>query len=372
MKIVPCTRDHVPEVVGLLLDGGQGTDPAQRSTLSGYVEEVYFDNPWYDPELPSLVCEDASGRIDGFLGVIPRPMVGPEGRPVRAAATSNFKVRGASPGDARPRNPLAAVRLLKTFFGGPQDLSVANGANPSSKRIWEACGGYSVPLCSLDWFRSIRPARALLELAVQQRTRPLPRGMRQLADLADLTAGRPLARRYVTDGQAAGCSLRELDAETAAQGLAQAPGFDLRPAYEAPGFRWLLEMSRRKAVGGVLRGVAVRDEARQRDIGWFVYYQKKPRVAEVLQLVALDGRLDAVLGAAIRDAADQRMALLRGDVDARDLQAYRDAVCLLNTGRWMLVHAREPAVFEAFQRGRALFSALDGERWIMEIGREMM
>jgi hypothetical protein len=372
MRILPCTRDHIPEVVGLLLDGAQGTDAAQRSALTGYVEEVYFDNPWRDPELPSLVCEDASGRIDGFLGVIPRPMVGRGGQPVRAAATSNFKVRGANPGEARPRNPLAAVRLLKTFFRGPQDLSVANGANPSSKKIWEACGGLSVPLYSLDWFRSIRPARALLELAVQQRTRPLPRGVRPLADFADLTAGRPLARHYVADGEAAGCSLRELDEETAARALAQAPGFDLRPSYEGPGFRWLLEMSRRKAIGGVLRSIAVRDEARQRDIGWFVYYQKKARVAEVLQLVTLDGRLDTVLAAAIRDATDQGMALLRGDVDARDLQAYRDTVCLLNTGRWMLVHAREAAVFEMFQQGRALFTALDGERWIMEIGREMI
>jgi hypothetical protein len=372
MKILPCTRDHVPDVVGLLLDHGQGEDPAERSRLGSYVEEVYFDNPWYDPELPSLVCEDASGRIDGFLGVIPRPMTGPDGEPVRAAATSNFRVRRAGAGEARPRNPLAALRLLKTFFEGPQDFSVANGANPSSKRIWEACGGLSVPLYSLDWFRPIRPARAVLELAVQQRTRPLPPGVRQLADLADLVAGSPLARRYMPGGEAQGHSLRELDEQTAAHGLARAPGFDLRPAYEASALRWLLGISRRKAIAGCLRSVAVRDEARQRDIGWFVYYQKKPRVAEMLQLVASDGQLHVVLRAAIGDAAAQGMALLRGDVDARDLQAYRDAVCLLNTGRWMLVHARESAIIEAFHRGRALFTALDGERWIMEIGREMI
>jgi hypothetical protein len=363
MKILPCTRDHVAEVVELLLGRRQGADAAERWRLAGYLEEVYFDNPWHDPELPSLVCEDANGRIDGFLGVIPRPMTARTGEPVRAAATSNFKVRG---------NPLAAVRLLRTFFAGPQDLSVANGANPSSKKIWEACGGISVPLCSLDWFRPIRPARAALELAAQQRTRPLPSGMRQLADLADLVGGRPLARRHMPDGKAPGHSLRELDEAMAVEALAKAPQFDVCPVYEPPAFRWLLEMSRKKAIAGMLRSVAVRDEARQRDIGWFVYYQKKPRVAEVLQLVALEGRLDAVLRAAIRDAAGHGVALLRGDVDARNLQAYRDAVCLLNSGRWMLVHAREPAILETFRQGRALFTALDGERWIMEVGREMI
>jgi hypothetical protein len=61
--------------------------------------------------------------------------------------------------------------------------------------------------------------------------------------------------------------------------------------------------------------------------------------------------------------------MLRGDVDARDLQAYRDALCLLNTGRWMLVHSRRQAIVDCFMRSGALFSGLDGERWIRDFGR---
>ena len=76
-----------------------------------------------------------------------------------------------------------------------------------------------------------------------------------------------------------------------------------------------------------------------------------------------------MLGAAIGDAAAQGLALLRGDVDASDLQAYRDALCPLNSGRWMLVHGRRQAIVDSFMRGSALFSALDGERWIRELGR---
>ena len=109
--------------------------------------------------------------------------------------------------------------------------------------------------------------------------------------------------------------------------------------------------------------------AQGRDLGWFVYYEKRERVGEVVQLVAAEGRLETVLRAAIDDAATQGLALLRGDVDARDLQAYRDALCLLNTGRWMLVHSRRQAITDTFMRGSALFSGLDGERWIREFGR---
>ena len=43
--------------------------------------------------------------------------------------------------------------------------------------------------------------------------------------------------------------------------------------------------------------------------------------------------------------------------------------CLVNTGRWMLVHARQPALIEAFIHARALFTSLDGERWLMQVER---
>jgi hypothetical protein len=360
MQVLPCTREHIPGVVALLTEGG-APDGADPDALAGYLQDVYLDNPWSDPELPSLVCVDG-GRIGGFLGVVARPMLH-GGQPVRAAAASNFRVRG---GPAAARNPLIAMRLLKRFFAGPQDLSVANGANPLSKKIWEGCGGISLPLYSLDWFGLIRPARGLLELAAGSRTSPWPRGLRPLADAADLVAGNRLARR--TDARGAAPVVAALDPQSAVDGLARAPDFDLVPRYDASSFAWLLARCRAKAIGGRLRAMAVR-EPHGRELGWFVYYEKRARVGEVLQLIASEGRLEAVLRAALADAAAQGLALLRGDVDARDLQAYRDALCLLNTGRWMLVHSRRPAIVDSFRRGSALFSGLDGERWIREFGR---
>jgi hypothetical protein len=357
MQILPCAREHMPGVVELLAEGGVPNAPGD---LAGYLEEVYLDHPWHDPELPSLVAA-ADGRIDGFLGVVARPML-LRGQEVRAAASSNFRVRGG-PGAAR--NPLVAMRLLKRFFEGPQDLSVANGANPLSKRIWEGCGGVSVPLYSLDWFGLIRPARGLLELAAGSRTRPWPRGLRPLADAADLVAGNRLARR--PDDRDAAPVLAELNPQAAVDWLARAPGFDLVPRYDAASFAWLLERCRSKAIGRRLRAMAVSEP--QGHLGWFVYYEKRARVGEVVQLVAAEGRLEVVLRAAIGDAAAQGLALLRGDVDARDLQAYRDALCLLNTGRWMLVHSRRQAIVDSFMGGTALFGGLDGERWIREFGR---
>jgi hypothetical protein len=162
--------------------------------------------------------------------------------------------------------------------------------------------------------------------------------------------------------------LAALDPQAAAEHLARAPGFDLVPRYDAASFAWLLERCRRKAVRNRLRAMTVSDP-QGRELGWFVWYEKRARDGEVIQLVAAEGRLEAVLQAAIADARAQGLALLRGDVDGRDLQAYRNAFCLLNSGRWMLVHSRRQAIVDSFMRGTALFSGLDGERWIRELGR---
>jgi hypothetical protein len=363
MKILSCTREHMPAVVELLTGRPARDDPARHTELIRYWETIYFENPWYDPELPSLVCEGSGGQVEGFYGAMPRPMLF-NNRPVRAVAASNFwvhdEVRGAG-------NPLIAIKLMKQLLNGPQDLSVANGAAWPSRKIWEACGGVAVPLYSFDWLRPIRPARALLELADAQRNRTTPRGLRRVAAATDLLGFR-LVQRYLPN-RGAYC-LEELDPQLAVQMIAQAPGFELRPQYDAASFGWLLGMCRRSGVGDGLRAAIVRGQPRSDEIGLFVYLQHKEKVAQVVQLIAAPGHLATVLRAVIADASDQGMVLLRGEVDpTADLQAYRDTACLVNTGRWMLVHARQPALVEAFVRGRALFTSLDGERWLMQVGR---
>jgi hypothetical protein len=286
-------------------------------------------------------------------------------RPVRAVAASNFWVRGATPGAG---NPLIAIKLMKQFLDGPQDLSVANGATWPSRKIWEACGGVAVPLYSFDWLRPIRPAGALLELAEFQRGRPTKGGLRRLAAAADLLGFR-LARRYLPNRGAA-YSLDQLDPRRAVEIVARAPGFALRPRYDPASFGWLLDMCRRSGVGNGSRAAVVHGQTRSEEIGSFVYLQHKEKVGQVVQLMAAPGHLATVLRAVIADASAQGIVLLRGEVDpAADLQAYRDTACLVNTGRWMLVHARQPALVEAFIQGRALFTSLDGERWLMQVGR---
>ena len=361
MKVSPCTNENIPAVVELLTGKPAHVDPSEHAAQCDYYQEVYLGNPWYDPELPSLVCRDSSGQIAGFQGLMPRPMTLENGEHVRAVTPSNLRVRDIQ-GQA---NPLMAMQLTKACLEGPQDLTVANSSSWEAKKIWEACGGVAAPLYSFVWLRPIRPARALLELAELQSGRPVRRALRPLADAADVI-GAKLVRRLARGGRT-GYAVAELDPQYAIEALRQAPGFHIKPRYDLASFSWLLEMSRNSAFGGWQRAAMVRDGRREREVGWFVYTQRWKRVGRVVQLVAMRGHFETVLRAAIEDAASKGLALLYGEVDPTDLQPYRDTACLLQTGGWMLIHARRPALLESFLRGKALFTGLDGSSWLRPI-----
>ena len=358
-RIVPCTRDRMPEIVELLRDDPRPADAVALAESRRYFEQVYFDSPWFDPEIAPLICEDRDGRIEGFLGVVARPMAF-EGRPVRVAASSNFFVRSD---ERQHRNPLVAVRLLKTFFAGPQDLSLADGAGLVSKRIWERCGGSAMPLYSFDWFRPLRPVRGLLELLQAMRARALPftTVLRLLAGVTDVLGSRVI--RGVVAKPLADVSIETLEEGFVPDAVRQLNDVSLRPRYDAKSFAWLLRMGKQRSCNDDVRACVVRDH-RRHAIGWFVYFLERDGVAFVLQLLATSDDLGIVLQAAIQDATARGLALLRGAVDPRDLQSYRENECLVYTGRWMLVQSRRPELLEPFRLGTALVTCFDGERWI--------
>src|SRR2546422_11275069 len=116
-KIRAFSPGDVSQVAALYLKVFQLQEPHDPRLLQHRFAHVYFENPWNDAQLPSLVYEEDSGKISGFLGVMPR-CFSFRGRQIRAAVSSNFMVEESL------RHFLIAVQLLKKFFEGPQDLSI--------------------------------------------------------------------------------------------------------------------------------------------------------------------------------------------------------------------------------------------------------
>src|SRR5580704_1932886 len=95
---------------------------AYKPYLSGFAS----DNSRAHPALHSLVYEEGNGTIVGFLSVRRPPMWIRE-RLMLGAVSSQFIV------DEDRRSTLAGLQLLKAFLSGPQELSVVDEANETSR-----------------------------------------------------------------------------------------------------------------------------------------------------------------------------------------------------------------------------------------------
>ena len=212
-SIRPFTKNDIPQVVNLFqkvfFNNGQ-TAPSS-SNLSAYFEETFFHSPWTEygteEEIRSLVYENGDDAIVGFIGVIPRRML-LHGRPIRAATSMHFMVEPGS------RSTLAGVQLLKTFFSGPQDLSLTDSAGALGRKIWEGLGGATALAYSINWVRLLRPSRYVLRLLARKNRllRLFAVLLSPLCPIVDAMASCALPHRF--GKPVASLQARDLDLET--------------------------------------------------------------------------------------------------------------------------------------------------------------
>ena len=357
-EVRPCVRDDLPAVVELLLSGGQAAPGVSVEQIRAYAEHIYFDSPWATAEIPSLVTVDGQGRLEGFVGVMPRPMrLGEE--PATAAVPGNFVVRAGPDGKV---NSFAALAMLKKLFAGPQDLTFTDTANDASRRLWEASGAVNPSAYSLDWFRPIKPATAVLRMMETARGASLP--MSRLATagsaVADLV-GAPLLARMARN-KAVAFTAVPLSSEALLALLNGRDRHQFAGLYTAEQLAWVMEGIAAKARGRILRQAEVLDDRGER-AGAYIYLLQSNGMAQALAAPAKEGRFDLVLQAMVVDAAGQGASVLQGQVQPRQAAAYKGQRCFLMCNQWTLVHSRRPELLDVFHRGAARLTAMDGERW---------
>ena len=326
---------------------------ASRAACEAYFRDVLFANPWRDPGLPSWVAEDG-GRISGLYAIMPRRMrLG--ARALRIAVGCQFMV------DPGPRRSLIALQLTQKCLAGPQDLTLADGANDLMRRTWRGIGGDVPLLYALHWTRPLRPACHALAL-LERRGARLARAARPLAAAADAIATRLPPNRFLR--AAASTADRPL---AAAEMIALLPemldGAALRPEYDARSLGWLLEQAGRKTRFGRLRARLVHEAGRA--LGWYLYYVRRGAAAEVLQLAARAGCFERVLRHLLADAWREGACALRGRIDPRYAQELSQRHCWFRwDGTWTLAHTRDRELAAALHAGDAFLSRLEGEWWM--------
>jgi hypothetical protein len=235
--IRPLDEGDIPQVADLY-QRVIGTHAGPSSPeLQSHMQDVFLRNPWIDKRLPSLVYQQQGEKITGFLGVIPRRMV-LKGRTVRVAVSTSFVV------DPSSRHTLAGIQLLKTFFQGPQDLSLTDGANDPSRKVWEALGGRAVPLYSIYWTRPLRFMQYTTQVVKKKRERlaPLLSVLRPISMAVDAVAARMHPNNYTRPPAQI---LREAcEAKVLLECIQRfCEGESLLPAYDVDSLRWLLDMA---------------------------------------------------------------------------------------------------------------------------------
>jgi predicted N-acetyltransferase YhbS len=343
-------REDLPAVAALYAElvGWQGESP-------GYVEffeRVLLEQPFADPEIPSLVYDDPDAGVIGVMGSRPRPYV--EGdRRLRIACSGPLIVAP----EHRPRG--IGALLLRSYVAGPQDMTINDRVVDTVHAMWSRLGGVTDTAASIGWARVLAPAGLVAQgvsRRVLKRSKPPGGGI-----LSKLDA--PAVRRIVPAPHSG--TVEPLTNEALLDLLPRLRRqFPLRPDYDDPYLSWLFETMESVALGDrLVRRLVRADDGRP--LGAYVMYVAEHGKAHVMQVAAAGDDVALVLDHLMHDAAQGGAVEVRGRVEPGLLPHLRtQRWCRFTRSEWSLVQARDPALVGAVLSGRALVTRLEGEWWM--------
>jgi hypothetical protein len=350
-------EDDIPQVADVhrrVFHLAGHTSPELLDSYRAWFTQVFLNNPWRNEAVGSLVYQDEAGRITGFLGVMPQRMAW-NGHPVQVAIMSNFVVDT----DARG---MAGMKLLGAFLAGPQDLAIADEANPDVRRIWEGLGGATSLPYSMHWYYPLRPFQFAAFIAREKKLIPgfLYRACSPAGRILDTITARVL--KFPFRRSESRLSGQDLDTETLAACLSEATRKQtLRPDYDLRSLTWILQRAQQMRTNGRLQKVVLRTD-KQDVAGWYLYYANPSGVSQVVQLHAKPPHTNDVLDHLFNHAWRQGATVLSGRPEPGVMQALAERNCIFRCGpEWALIHSRKPDLVNAFHRNDVYFSRLEGE-----------
>jgi hypothetical protein len=357
-------REDLPAVARLFGLVWRSDDADVGDELERFFASTLLDNPWADPELPSLVAADGE-EIVGFIGSNVRRVTfdGASRRMVCSAhLVAHPRVRGHAVG----------ARLMKTLLAGSQDLTITDGATDEVRRMWEAFGGASVPLGALSFLRLFRPTSLGADIVFDRRGKRIAASpLRHLPRAADRVA--ELAARHRLVPSPPDTTAAPLTPATVVTHVADvATALRLRCAYDQPYLTWLFdELARVESRGtlwtaGIARGrlwaeVVKLDGA---VIGWYVCHHREGGFCRVLQFAAAPRAAEQVFVQLSFRARLFGAAAIYGRLEPLIVAPVTSTPCIIrpSDGR-LLVHSRDPEITTAVRAGDVLLTRLDGEWW---------
>lgn len=355
MSVVrPMRPDEIPEVAELYRVVDRSDWRIPPSEITGFFQRILLEDPWSDPDIPTLVHVEDSGEITGFIGSHVRRMRFDE---------TTIRMASGGPLIAHPkvRNRAVGPRLWKQYLAGPQELTIADGASDEMRQIFELIGGQMMHPSSIAWARVFRPFSFMGNrvLHLHPRRRALGARVWSGLDLASAKAGgyfrAPVVRTATIEPLTPELLLEHMPVVTRS--------LRLYPAYDEPFLNWLFaELHDNRTWGTPVRRF-VRDD-KGLALGWYVYYLLAGEGCQVVQVAARDRRAGEVLDALFADVVEQGGAGAQGRVEPRLLAALAARGAVYRYSGRSLVHSRDPELLAVLAAGQALLSRLDGDWWM--------
>ncbi len=346
-----CQRSDFEQIADLYRSTFADSTASRSSTLQKYLEQVYLGNPWAT-EIASPLVSEKSGRIDGFLGVIPQKLQF-RGEQITMAVSSALMVVQDESGN---RNPITGVGLLRKFLDGKQDLSLTDTANDVTCRIWTASGGsIAHPYC-YTWLRPLKPLTTCADVLLGSGR--LQFLLNPLLSLCDAV----LKRMPPIKPQPVDCEVVEISTAELLTLQQRVKNRAVLPCHDLSSMEWLVEMAEQSEEEGPLAKCVVRSKGV--DLGWFVYYRSRNAVGRVLQLVGFGNSYENVLDCLLQDASQHGVAALWGRTEPGKNTTLTKRRCVFKGAPWVLVHSKNRELIDAFQQADALFTGFEGEHWM--------
>ncbi len=347
-------RSDLPAVADLFTRTFRKNNQATDSQLAGYLETVFFSSPLYTPDVGSLVHLNETSTIDSAILAMPVEFI-VHGRPVTARVLCAFMAEGKS-------GAAGAARLARMLRAARQDFCFTDNASPVSADHWVAGGGLVLPVQSLEWHRTFRPAAAALDMA-RRRVKLLAKlPLQGLARIADR-----LVRRSKTSFAATSQDGVTSTSISLTQFIEQAQvmmeRFSVHPVFSKPEFDWLVAAAKLNTSLGELQCRSIAD-AQGKIIGCYLYFGANSRNAVVMNIFCHERQEAIVVAQIFADLDNLGYASAQGMAQPFLTQAVLRQRHLVHkhTGYFCLVtrHAdlKEAAIGEGFYAG-----GLASESW---------